>query len=192
MPNPLAYGFDRCMWIVGIEARPQMTDLRSDAAPAAVDAAVDHQRPADAAAHGDIEHDAMTAARAKEGLGQPGGVGVVGNGGGQAECLAAPGGQGEIGPAFHLMARDRAAFVRIDRAAETDADGRRAVTLDQFAADHFDLAKDAAGPSSGRISARQNSANGEPSPAPTASCSFVPPISMPRNIGYFPSRSISR
>ena len=137
--------FDRRVRIVGVEARPQVADLRGDAAAAAVDAAVDHQRPADAAADGDVEDDRVAAARAEEGLGQPGGVGIVGNGGRQAERLAAPGGQGEIVPAFHLMARDRASFLRIDRAAETDADGRRAVTIDQFAADRFDLPQDAAG-----------------------------------------------
>ena len=197
MPKPLAIGLDRRVRIVGIEARPQVADLRGDPVAAPVDAAVDHQGPADAAADGDIEDHAVPAAGAEKGLGQPGGVGVVGNGGGQAESLAAPSGQGEVGPAFHLMAGDRAAFLRIDRTAETNADGRRAVALDQFAADGLDLPKDAAGlffradVGAAEFNERRAVAR------PTASCSFVPPISMPRNMVIslpraFPGSSAAR
>ena len=57
---------------------------------AGVDAAADHQGAADAAADVGIEDDAMAAARPEEGLGQAGGVGVVGEPGRQFEGLAAP------------------------------------------------------------------------------------------------------
>ena len=66
------------MRIVGIQPGPQVADLGGDPVSAAVDAAVDHQGPADAAADVGIEDHAMAAAGPEEGLGQAGGIGIVG------------------------------------------------------------------------------------------------------------------
>ena len=61
--------FDCCVRIVGLQPRPQMADLGGDSVAAGVNLAVDHQRPADAAADGNIENDAIAAAGPEKGLG---------------------------------------------------------------------------------------------------------------------------
>ena len=76
---------DRRVRIAGIQPGPQVADLGGDPVSAGVDAAVDHQGAADAAADGDIEDHAMAAARPEKGLGQAGGVGIVGEPGRQAQ-----------------------------------------------------------------------------------------------------------
>ena len=157
MPKPLANDSTVACGLSASNPGPQVADFGGDPMPAGEDAAVDHQGPADAAAHVGVEDDAMAAARPEEGLGQACGVGIVGQRGRQSERFPAPIDQGKVVPALDLVADDRAPGFRIDRPAETDADGPRAVAIDQVAADGVDLAEDPPAPSSRRISARRKS-----------------------------------
>ncbi len=71
-------GLDGLSGPLGQGAGPEVADLGNDSGVAAIDFSVDHQGAADPAAHVGIEHHPLTPARPEVGLGQAGGIGVVG------------------------------------------------------------------------------------------------------------------
>ena len=120
-----------------------MADFRGYAGATAIDLAVDHQRAADAAAHVAVEDDRLPAPAAETGLGQPGGIGIVGERHRHAQRLPAPVGQGEIFPTVDLVALDCASGGHVDRPAESDAHCANSIAGDQAPRHLLDLAADA-------------------------------------------------
>ena len=80
---------DRFVRPIGVQPGPQMADFGGGHSAAAINLAIDDQPAADAAADGDIEHDAAPAAGAELRLGQPGHVAIVSDGGRQPNVRCA-------------------------------------------------------------------------------------------------------
>ncbi len=107
----------------------KVPDLGCSEAGAAVDAVVDDECAADAAADCDVKEGRMATPGAEPELGESGGVGVVFNDGAwDFEVFADPIGQREIVPTFNLVGFLDVATSGINRAAEADAGGLDFIT----------------------------------------------------------------
>src|SRR5689334_16076059 len=95
---------DRFIWSISVQPRPEMPDLDGCDAISAIDLSIHDQPAADAAADGDVEHDAPPTARAEAGFRQRGRVAIVSHDSRHAERPLAPVSEWKIVPAFDLMA----------------------------------------------------------------------------------------
>ena len=184
MPGPAASDSTVMSGRSAEQARPQVADLRDRRPARAVQLAADHQPAADAGAHRDVEHAARAAAGAQAGLGQRGHVAVVADHRRLAERFAAPARPAESRPSR----RPDGSWWRCPRALSHGPPKPKPIRsigcfCNQRRGRAFDLFENAR-----RAAARIDVVPDErrqlaPSrPVPTPSCSFVPPISMPRNM----------
>src|SRR5262245_60131601 len=120
-----------------IKRDTQVADLRSPAAAAAVDLAVDDQAAADARADGDVEDRRKPLARSEKGLRESRDVGVVAQHRRPAEHLLDPRRQSEAVPALDLVRFDDGPRGVIDGAAEANADAMDLGTVETSAGEQL-------------------------------------------------------
>ena len=102
---------------------PEVADLHGAGTGSAIDLAVNDQAAANATSHSHIEDRREAPPRAEAGLGQSGGVGVVGNRDPfDTDRTTEPVCEREVLPAVDLVRFRRDTAIDIDGSAETDAD----------------------------------------------------------------------
>ena len=147
---------DGLVRVIGLQPRPQVTDLRGAVTAAAIDLAVDDEPAADAGADRHIEHDLPTAPAPKRASARQAASQSFSITAGTASVWRHQSTSGEAIPAADVMALDDGAGRGVDRSAETEARGGDTVPRDQCPAGFGDLLEDALGAaaSAGRRNAR--------------------------------------